>query len=227
MLQINRERKKILNFVNILGEKVKLALPQCHIPKWIPNRLSYMWNMNKDLEEEICMETILSNVKGFGFLLHSVNHWSQGLKIRDSCLGLWLLSDPKWLASCWAECDSYIKKNFFSIEGQLTHITLILGVQHSDSTTQHIVLGTQVWLPSVTTQCYYSTIDFIPYTMLFMSITYSFHNRKPVSPSSPILPIPPWSLHLKTDIFSQCGLNAGQPLPPELNQGNRNPDPLL
>lgn len=37
-------------------------------------------------------------------------------------------------------------------------------------------------LPSVTIQCHDNTIDYIPYVVPFIPVTYSFHNWKPVSP---------------------------------------------
>ena len=37
--------------------------------------------------------------------------------------------------------------------------------------------------PSVTVQCCYSIIDYIPHAVPFIPVTYSFHNWKPVSPT--------------------------------------------
>ena len=93
---------------------------------------------------------------------------------------------------------------FFFIEVYLTHkVTLVLEVQHSDSTSLH---SPEVWLWSVTIQHYFSTIDYVPYPVPFIPMTYSFHNWKPVSPT-PLLPIPPPSSLLENiRVFFFCFL---------------------
>ena len=76
----------------------------------------------------------------------------------------------------------------------LTHsFTLLSGVQHGHSTSLYIMLcSPQEHLSSVTIQCYYNIVDYIPYGAPFIPATYSFLNWKPVSPTSlhPFCPSP-------------------------------------
>lgn len=52
-------------------------------------------------------------------------------------------------------------------------------------------------------QCYYSIVDCIPNAVPFILMTYSFHNRKPRSPTPlhPFLPIPHTSPVATTSLF--------------------------
>lgn len=64
--------------------------------------------------------------------------------------------------------------NFFSsIEVELTYVTLVSGVQHRDLTSPYVLLcSPRAWLPSVTQQRNYSTIDYILCAVPFIPVTY-------------------------------------------------------
>lgn len=47
-----------------------------------------------------------------------------------------------------------------------------------------------MWLPPATIRHYYSTIHYIPFAVPFMSVTYLFHNGKPIPPT-PLHPFSP------------------------------------
>lgn len=98
------------------------------------------------------------------------------------------------------------QKIFFSTEVYLTHnVIVVLGVQRIDWTSLCSMLAsTQMWLQSVTIQHYYNNTDCLPFAALFIHMTFSFHNWKPVShaPLHPfcslhhILPIGNHQVHL-------------------------------
>ena len=93
---------------------------------------------------------------------------------------------------------SFVKKSIWEV---LTHsITLVSDVQPSDSTSLHVMLcSRQVWLPSVTMPRYDNIIDYIPYAVPCIPMTYSFHNGEPASPTlihqffPSLYPSPLWS----------------------------------
>lgn len=47
-----------------------------------------------------------------------------------------------------------------------------------------LLCSSQVYLPYVTIQHYYNTIDYNPYALPFIPVTFSFHKCKPVSPTA-------------------------------------------
>ena len=62
------------------------------------------------------------------------------------------------------------------------HVTLVLGVQHSDHQFKHHAVLTRVELPSATTQHCDLIGDYIPWAVPFIPMTRSFLNQKPYLP---------------------------------------------
>ena len=82
----------------------------------------------------------------------------------------------------------FFKKQYiFKIGVELIcNVTLVSGVQHSDSPSLYVMLcSPQAQPPLVTTQCYDNTIACIPYAVPFLPMAYSSHNWKPV-PLTPL-----------------------------------------
>lgn len=85
----------------------------------------------------------------------------ENLGIRLATLYLFIVVSKYFaIYKCWFYFILF-KEIFWA---QLTqNVIFISGVQHSDSTFLYIRLCSQVKLSSITIQCYYNTIDHVPY----------------------------------------------------------------
>ena len=114
------------------------------------------------------------------------------LRLRRRCL--YVVQGKNYRAftqqySLFSLSDIKFDHNFL---GYLKHnVPSVSDVQHSDSTSLQIMLcSPQVWLPSVTIQCYYNIIDYVSYAVSFIPMIQSFHNWKSVPPT-PLYPFCP------------------------------------